>query len=180
MDINVATIPPHGKNVGLSLSTDWTRQALFLATDGKCVSLNGNINLQRHGARITVTVSITAICVLQCGRCLTPLHVDISGTENLVYEPDVSNPAPGITNFNQLGKIKEEIELTVDEMNVGWYNDGRLNLEQVLCEAGALLSPNRVFCNTEGVTRKAKGECVTFKGDDEPLVYNPFANLEEL
>ena len=180
MDINVATIPPHGKSIDLSLHDDWVRQAFLLATDGECLSLDGNIDLQRHGTRITVTVVIAAVCLLECGRCLSQVQVTISGTQNLVYEPDVANPAPGATSFKQLKKIKEEIELFEDDMNVGWYNDGKLSLEQVLCEAGTLICPNRVFCNTDGVTRTKEGKCVTFKGDDEPLVYNPFANLDDM
>lgn len=179
MEINVSTIPPHGKRIPLSLSVDWVCRSFEEGAEGKCTTLSGSILLENHQSRITVKVEFESTCVLECGRCLTPVRVQINGNQNLVYVPEVKTPSVN-PNTKHANKVHEEIELSEDDMNLGWYEDGRINVEQVFCEAVSLSSPNRVFCSTKGVTRITKGECVSFKGDDEPLVYNPFANLDEM
>ena len=179
MVLTVSHIPHEGLNVPLSLEQEWTQKAIKEAFDGEVTEFGGQLHITAEGTRVCVSCELHATVVLPCSRCLCDLCVSIQGDDQLFYDPDVSS-GKAITSKKQLEKIKEEIELSADELDLGWYTHDRLALQDVLCEALILLCPPRIHCKMEGVTRQKEGECREYKGDDEPITYNPFANLDVL
>ena len=180
MNLNVSIIPASGITIALTLAEEWVVNAIKTAVNSECVQIDGDLVVNKYDARITVDISISLTIIQNCSRCVVPLHVKLAGHEHLTYEPEVINTSPEITNIKQLEKIKEEIELHEDDMDIGWYSNGKLCVEDVLSETITLITPSRFHCDMKNTTRTKKGKCVKYKGDDEPLTYNPFANLDEL
>ena len=179
MLIIVSQIPASGRLISLSLVEQWVQQACHTAFEGGATQLTGNMNITALGTQACVHCELVVECKVNCSRCMTELSCAVQVNEELLYEPD-SLKGDHVTSKKQLDKIKEEIELSAEDLEIGWYVNDRLDLQEVLTEAFILAIPNRMYCGMAGITRLIPGECRKFKGDDEPIVHNPFANLDVL
>jgi len=77
-----------------------------------------------------------------CARCLDPVPVPLSGDFDLIFRPADADADSG------------ERAITVDETEIGYYEDSGLLLEDVVREQVLLSLPNRTLC-----TPDCKGLC---------------------
>ena len=77
-----------------------------------------------------------------CARCLDPVPVPLSGNFDLIFRPSSADAQSG------------ERAITVDETEIGYYEESGLLLEDVVREQVLLSLPNRTLC-----TPDCKGLC---------------------
>ncbi|WP_263373316.1 YceD family protein [Granulicella aggregans] len=77
-----------------------------------------------------------------CARCLDPVPVPLSGNFDLIFRPASADAVSG------------ERAITVDETEIGYYEESGLLLEDVVREQVLLSLPNRTLC-----TPDCKGLC---------------------
>ncbi len=77
-----------------------------------------------------------------CARCLDPVAVPLSGSFDLIFRPAHADAESG------------ERAITVDETEIGYYEESGLLLEDVVREQVLLSLPNRTLC-----TPDCKGLC---------------------
>lgn len=141
MRIVVAGIPATGKVVEFGLRDDWAREAAEVALDGPPEVLEGELTLQRASddGLVTVTGEARASRPATCDRCgeATDREVDID--VSLLYAPTTrgrnADPFDG-----------GEIELAAEDLDLGWYQGGSLQLRDVLQEALSLEVSPRIRC----------------------------------
>ena len=95
----------------------------------------------------------------------------IAGDVDQLYKPPGDN------------ETESDHDLDESELDVGWHDGQALDLELVLSEALALLGPDRVFCDDDGVSRISEGgPCELPKNAQQggPSRANPFAALLDL
>ena len=115
------------------------------------------------------TVDVKLHCA--CDRCGASVELHIKGPVDQLYKPPGDN------------ETESDHDLDASELNVGWHDGQSLDLEQVLTESLALLGPDRVFCNDQGVTRISEdGPCELPESAQQggPSRANPFAALLDL
>ena len=138
MRIAVDGIPAAGREINLALRQGWAADAATNALDRRPDALDGVITLQRATERGAVRVGVRATTSADatCDRCGDPTRLIAAVDTVLLYAPGESQ-----------GKAFEgEIELDADELDVGWYSEGHIDLGEVLQEALALALPTRVVC----------------------------------
>ena len=70
---------------------------------------------------------------MRCDRCGESTRVLLRDDFSLKYYPEEA-------------LTEEELELAVDDLGVGWFQENTIDLGQVICEVVALSLPNRVVC----------------------------------
>jgi uncharacterized metal-binding protein YceD (DUF177 family) len=136
--IAVEGIPTAGREIPLSLRQPWAVDAATNALELRPDRLDGMITLQKATGKGVVRVGVraTASAETACDRCGEPCTLAADVDTVLLYAPSESE-----------GKAFEgEIELDADELDVGWYTEGHIALDEVLQEALALALPPRVVC----------------------------------
>jgi len=142
MRIVVDQLPSGGRQIDLALTEEWVRQAATTALDGAPTEIAGALDIQRASDRGLVTVTGTAAAWREatCDRCGEPCRQGAEVDVSLLYAPaarDDETFAGG------------EIELAASDLDVGWYDNGALELGDVLGEALALELPPRIRCADE-------------------------------
>ncbi|NCG17835.1 MAG: hypothetical protein GWP91_02340 [Rhodobacterales bacterium] len=111
---------------------------------------------------MTVCVTAPATCD-RCGQ-LTERNVEVD--IDLTYLP-------------HLDEREAELELGADDMDIGWYRDGALQLADVVREALALELPSRTVCiDTEGCN--ARTEALLDEASQHGADNSVFAALRQL
>jgi uncharacterized protein len=77
-----------------------------------------------------------------CARCLEPVHTPVKGSFDLIFRPAGVDSDAG------------ERSITVDETEIGYYEESGLSLEDVVREQVLLSLPGRTLCNED-----CKGLC---------------------
>jgi uncharacterized metal-binding protein YceD (DUF177 family) len=136
MRIAVDGIPAPGRVVDVALSTTWARQAAERALEAPALRLGGQITVHAPEAlrRVRVEVRVNAAAVRACDRCGEDTELDVVAEGSLTYHPEEQGPKA------------EEVRLSEEEMDVGWYAEGQIDVADVLSEALALALPSRVTC----------------------------------
>ena len=139
MKILVEGIPAAGRDVELALRDGWAAEAAEVALDRAPTRLSGVISLKRASTKGVVLVGVRAEAVRagSCDRCGEPCELVVRSEANLLYAPEEAGSA---------AYDGGEIELEVDDLDLGWYTGGELSLEDVLREALTLALPTRVTC----------------------------------
>ncbi len=139
MRLLVENLPANGRTVTFELADEWARDAAAVALDGAPVALSGGVELSAPTGkgRVLVTATVAARVDRVCDRCAEPVVLEVAGAMSLLYLPS--------------GEPVEENADAIPEqdLDVGWYPGGELDLAQVLSESIALQLPPRVTC--EGV-----------------------------
>ncbi|MBB5058366.1 uncharacterized protein HDF16_003080 [Granulicella aggregans] len=91
---------------------------------------------------IRLRADYTANFEVLCARCLDPVPVPLSGNFDLIFRPASADAVSG------------ERAITVDETEIGYYEESGLLLEDVVREQVLLSLPNRTLC-----TPDCKGLC---------------------
>jgi len=133
--IPVDSIPRAGRTIEVGLDLAWAREAAAEALELDPTSLVGSLELgaPQRGV-VTVVVRLRAEAGATCDRCGEGFSLDVDTRADLSYAP--------------AGEAREddEVELEDDELELGWYDDGALDLAAVLQEAIALALPSRYTC----------------------------------
>lgn len=129
------------------------------------------LSVERRADQLQVQGNIQIEINCACDRCGISVALTISGEVDQLYKPPGDN------------ETEADHDLDESEMNVGWHDGQALDLELVLSEALALLGPDRVFCDDEGVSRISEGgpcELPESAQQGGPSRANPFAVLLDL
>jgi uncharacterized metal-binding protein YceD (DUF177 family) len=139
MKILVDGIPAGGRQVTLGPKDDWAVEAATEALDGRPVRLTGRVEVTRASQKgvVLVDVDVDAVTAAPCDRCGEPCERGSHPVVRLLYAPEEKGSA---------AYDGGEIELEADDLEVGWYRQGELDLGDVLREALALELPARTVC----------------------------------
>ena len=132
-------------------------------------SASVNLVCVRRMDRVEVSGDLEMKLRCACDRCGESVLLTIKGQVDQVYKPP------------ELGGYEADHDLVSSEMNVGWHDGQAIDLEVVLTEALAMLGPDRVRCEDEGVERIGEeGPCELPASALEggPSRPNPFAALK--
>ncbi len=154
MRIAVDELSTRGRDLTFSSEDAWALDASSIALDGEPSTLRGTMSIQRAARGVQVAVTAEAARPTICDRCGRPVTLRVSADEQLLFLPvdaPGTSSVTGAAGFNSR-KPKEEAaeeELDEEDLDVGWYHDGALELADVLSEALALNLPMRVVCDDE-------------------------------
>ena len=129
-----------------------------------------SLTLIRRMDRVEVSGDLEMLLRCACDRCGESVNLTIEGSVDQLYVP----PDPD-------GEFEADHDLVSSEMNVGWHDGQAMDLELILTEALALIGPDRVRCEDDGVERiGGDGPCELPASALEggPSRANPFAALK--
>lgn len=171
MDIPVTDIPEHG-SVRLDLkATAQDLEALFGDLDEfeatKPESFEASLRLQRMGETIRLAGDVWVSLDFECGRCLTPRVFDVHG--NMEYML-ISRE-----NYEAAYHHQDDIELSMDDLDVDVFEGEDVDLRPFLREAVLLALPNSPTCALTGDAKAcdtAFAELSRVSGQDEETQAN--------
>ena len=135
MNIAADTIPSEGLEITIDLDASWATQAAAHALEIEPTSLHGVVRVRRIADILKVQGSVRASAVRSCERCGEQVELVLDATDiELDYVPADPDRGSG------------ELRLGESDLDVGWYENGALELSQVLSEVLALELPTRVVC----------------------------------
>jgi len=139
MRIVVDHLPAGGRQLPLVMSEEWVVEAATLALDGPPDDVGGELDIQRASDRglVSVTGHATASRQATCDRCGEPCRHEVAVDVSLLYAPEARDDE----TFDG-----GEVELAADDLDVGWYENGAIQLGDVLGEALALGLASRIRC----------------------------------
>lgn len=135
MLIEVSQIPPEGLEIALP------EEMLDLGEpadtwDGPA-TVQAELHLGRSGHGVLVTGSFSGDVPLVCSRCLEPFQFQVEDRFDLYCEPGAASPP------------EEEHELTDDELDVTYLEEGRINTDHLLRESILLSLPVQPLCHED-------------------------------
>ena len=151
MRVIVEHIPAAGLPILLDPGAGWVREAAALALERPVHAVGGSLFLERAGKKVIVTGEIFAEADADCDRCQADLRLRLEGPVELSYEPEGAAPVVD---------TEEELELSPEDLDVGWYDGEGLDLGAVLSEQIALWMPDRVLCESKETTRRGSSDAV--------------------
>jgi uncharacterized metal-binding protein YceD (DUF177 family) len=134
--IEVEELPIRGRDVSVSLAEPWAVEATEAALDAAPSELTGQLHVSRHkGGEVQVVLRARAAALRSCDRCGAEVTLVVEADETLSYLPEGARvPEQG------------EVSLEDEDLDLGWYSAGALELRDVLTEALTLHLPLRVAC----------------------------------
>lgn len=162
----VAGIPRPGLQIELDLGTEWVREAATFALDADPTALSGDLDIQVNAKRVSVRGAVQVTAPAACDRCSEEVVLDLESDIALSYLPEHDH-------------FDAELELGADDLDVGWYRDGELDLGDVLREALALALPSRTTCSDSAGCDARTRALLEHESDDEGAS-SPFAALRAL
>lgn len=139
MNLGVGDIPPSGRRIVFD-SDVWAIDAGRNAASGEVRSVTGDLLASDEGAGVVrFTGSARLVAELPCDRCSEATEVDVQADISLSYAPVVPRRTTSLD--------EEEIELSEDELDAGWYEGTTIDMGSVLCEALSLAWPARIVCS---------------------------------
>ena len=139
--------------------------------DEGAVSAEVCFSVRRRADQLLVRGRIDVRLRCACDRCGASVFLTIAGDVDQLYKPPGDN------------ETESDHDLEESELDVGWHDGQSLDLEVVFGESLALIGPDRVFCDDEGVSRIGEdGPCELPENALEggPVRANPFAALLDL
>jgi len=135
MKINVSEIPPDGLDITLS-------------EEGRFESVNAvspyeaSIKIVKMGSEVFLSGLVKCSVELQCSRCLNSFNYKINSPVDIAFRP--------------ASELKEEgcHEIQKDELDIGFYRNNILDIDDVINEQLALNIPMKPLCTPE-----CKGIC---------------------
>lgn len=144
MKIRLDNIPDAGVDVEIT-DQKWAQEAAAEALEGSASRLTGKLSVQAYDDHIRVTGVLTLHGRRPCDRCGMDLLIDHDDSFDLHYV------AAGSRDSGQSRELK------TDELDIGFYDGGAIDLAAVVQEHFALSMPSRLACDAPG-TRVADGE----------------------
>ena len=134
--INVEDIPPEGLSVTFEEFSEFG--------EGIVVSkpFFGSLSLNKRGMEVKVTGTLKGAIVLTCDRCLAEYEFPFDLSFNLILRPRSSL------------NIEETKELSLEELDVSFYDDDFISFAEILREEVMLAIPYKTLCRED-----CKGIC---------------------
>ena len=183
--IGAMRIPTRSMTINLNIDVEWVQQALLEAISGDWVSFHGEVTLQRIDERLDARVQLIYGVECPCEVCGASLRYGHRVDVELMYQPFTLDPrrsrhikAP--QTVKELDRISHQVTLQEDQLDMGWYDNGELDLATVLTETLVLEHPSLLACDRPDTERLEDGECVTFPTEGQKNTHKPFANLPDL
>ena len=154
---NVSRIPPHGVSIRLHIDTPSLVDVIEEMHGYDVEELTGQLLVckdERGEVSITGQLHVTFNAI--CARCGRDIQWKNSGEVDLVYLPDPGGK--GMKNEKQLERIRQELELEYDSMDIGHYQNGRISILDAIGEHVFMELPSVLRCDSEGVGGDA-AEC---------------------
>ena len=162
--ISALRIPEQGRTYSVSLDLPWLQKACESASNGTWTKFDGEIILQRLKERIEVCPSIQAIVQTFCECCGAEIVVAHSLEQPLVYLPSNFDPRNKQNrlpkNVKELERISNQVGLDDDDLDIGWYDNGELDVSSTIIEMIVLNQPSLLHCGLDEVTRVEAGDCL--------------------
>lgn len=136
MKINVSEIPPEGLAIELS------KEAGFISTVKAVSPCLLSIKIIKSRSEVCINGHIRCTVELQCSRCLNAFEYEIDSPLNIVFRPDSELDKEGC------------YELQKDELDIAFYRDNTLDIDDITNEQLALNIPMKPLCGDE-----CKGIC---------------------
>lgn len=136
MRFDVEHIDDRGQQITAGMADAWAVDAARTALEADPSEVSAELTLRRAHGLVFVTGVARAAAPRTCERCGDTMSLLIDTDVDLSYVPE------GRESDSDL-----EQELRADELDVGWYADGHLDLTDTLREALSLALPPRVVCD---------------------------------
>lgn len=147
---NVGRIPPNGVPIKLSEETPELSQTIYDMVGFEVSSLNAQLHITSDElavVKVSGDVSMTLSgCCARCGADISWVH---DSTLTMHYAPD--SGSRGARSAQQLERIRHEVELEDTELDIGYYQSGRISILDVMGEHIFMEIPSTLRCETEGV-----------------------------
>jgi len=136
MKILVADIPDEGLAVDLEER---------LSPDHRPVTspVKANLQLQKTGSEVIISGELHTEMMLECSRCLREFMRETDIPVNVVYHP-----------LKEVEGNRHALALNTDEMDMDFYRDDEIDLQELLTEQIALEAQMKPLCN-----ESCKGLC---------------------
>ena len=143
LKINVATIPEEGLNV--VLSEDGKRFEKCFAdsasTNFSLLKVDVHCLVTKASSTIYIKGNLAAVLGMNCSRCLEDVRLPVSSDFACSLLP--AQP-----------EVKEDLELTSEELDISYYSGDFIDLTPVICEQIILQIPIKPLCSED-----CKGLC---------------------
>jgi uncharacterized protein len=122
----------------LLVEADFSESQLRIRTETASLAhpAHARLKVSLNGDRVRVTGHVSAELEIACSRCLKPVDLNVDKHVDLEYWPDL-----------KVEKEGEEISLSYDELNIGFYRDDQLDLSGVISEQIVLEIPMKPVCD---------------------------------
>ena len=131
MKILIADIPEEGLIVDL--------EERLTPDEGSVVApVVSHLELMKTGTEVMISGALRTEVALECSRCLQPFRRSMEIPVDVVYHPAEEVAAEGQTARHALSP---------DEMDMGFYREGEINLRELLSEQIALDSQMKPLCS---------------------------------
>lgn len=135
MFLPIIDIPEEGQSI------QFTTNVHIL--DYKNVPVSVNVTMLKTGETVYIKGNLQASVSLVCSRCLNGYAMEVHTDFNVRYIPSE-------------GKVTEkEHELSKDELDISYYSEGIIDLNELAGEQLILMLPMKSLCNDE-----CKGLCM--------------------
>jgi uncharacterized metal-binding protein YceD (DUF177 family) len=157
---------PGGLDVKVEPGKGWVRSAVERAVEAPG-NASGTLLFIREGSRVTVTGSLDVTSSLPCERCLEAVPLALDVDVDLIFVPASQAPSAHI-----------EVELEENDLDVGYFENDELSVEDLVCEAIALEMPTRIVCDDELACDERTARLLAGRGAAGPTDEHPFAALK--
>jgi uncharacterized metal-binding protein YceD (DUF177 family) len=179
MKIDIAGLPATGRELVFGLGEAWALAAATLSLEHPPDRLEGTVYLKRGTTTgvVVVDVHVRAAAPAPCDRCGEACEMVVEADSRLLYAPEESEGAAydGLA-FDQAGTTDATpaggggTELGPDDLDIGWYRDGQIDVADVLSEVLALETPPRVVCaDSEQCDKRTDALLATARVADGPF-----------
>lgn len=155
---NVRRIPVTGIPLGIQANTPGLSESIQEMLGCELLEIDAPIRIQSNNGLLKLHGQLSVSLGLYCARCGSEICWNSSSAMTMLYAPD-----PGGKNLRtekQLEKIQMEVELENEDLDIGWYQDGRISILDAIAEYLFMQIPSTIRCEMEGVIRKTEGECI--------------------
>ncbi|MFA7462948.1 MAG: DUF177 domain-containing protein [Anaerovoracaceae bacterium] len=138
MEIIVSEIPPEGLVIDCSRDETWFQRQATEETLGRFAveGIGFHCAIERAGRQVSISGNMEIRCRASCARCLEPFSMVIRN--GFFY---AMSPAMGRLGFER------EQELREDELEIGLYDNDRIDMEPIFTEQVFLQIPIRTVCH---------------------------------
>jgi uncharacterized metal-binding protein YceD (DUF177 family) len=170
MKVVLDSLPPDGVTVSAGIPDAWCFEAARQSLEAKPRELSAVLRVQKaESNRFRVEGNLSVSWRSACDRCVRMLANTLSGPVDLTY---------------QRGELpsEDELDLTAEDMDIGWVDGGSLDLSDVVSEQVTLWLPDRLVCASECSSREDStdtGPCEVPEHDGGPDLQkkSPFSAL---
>lgn len=168
MLVVVDQIPDDLRRLEVDGGAAWVGLAAGRALELPISGFSGHLSLHRAKRVVEVEGELKVAAQATCERCGEDTTLDLAVPVDLTYEPAAA-PDPE----------DDELELDERELDVGFYNDGKLDLEDVVCEAVTLAMPPRVVCADTAACDARTAALLAERGESGSAAHPGFAALKQ-